>query len=162
MKAKLSPMNARVKHERVDLGKEAIEKIIPHARRLSIIKLTRTGQILQRRAEYSNLHSKRPRSSRFAALQSTTSICPASNFASVSRNALSCHAGLGNASSSAATSPHNASMILIFSSDGSLRSSAMLMAENIAQALSPASDFPGLLIHPEGQPWHPHQRSAQR
>jgi hypothetical protein len=63
-------VNAGVKLQRVDIGKERVEKIIAEALSLPTIESPPAVQILERRRQDFNFHSARLRSSRFAASQS--------------------------------------------------------------------------------------------
>lgn len=129
MKAKMNMVNARVENQRIDLRKQAVEKIAANAFCPSVVEPTAGREILKRRPKNSDFYSNCFRNSFFASSQPKISTRPAAKSASVFRSSSSCHAGLANAASSDARSPHSASIIFNFSSDGSLWSSAMLMRE---------------------------------
>ena len=121
-------VDSSVEDKRIDLGKQTIEKIAANPLALTVVEFSSGGWILERRTKDPNVHSNRFRSSFFASSQSKISTRPATNSASVLRNSSACHAGLSKDSSSAARSLQSVSIIFSFSSRGSLRSSAMLIA----------------------------------
>jgi hypothetical protein len=71
-------VNAGVKLQRADIGKERVEKIITERSSLPGIKSPPAVQILERRRQDPDFHSARLRSSRFAASQSIGGSLPAS------------------------------------------------------------------------------------
>ena len=71
-------VNAGVELQRVDIGKETVEKIIAEAASLPGVEPPPAVQILERRRQDLDFHSARFRSSRFATSQSMGCSLPAS------------------------------------------------------------------------------------
>ncbi len=62
-------VNARVQYERVNLGEQAVVKVVPHALFLPVIKASTSGQILEGRTQDPDLHSVERRNCFLAASQ---------------------------------------------------------------------------------------------
>src|SRR5580698_9080254 len=89
-------MNARVKPERFDVGKQRFQKVGSNACFLPFVKLEPVGEIIPRRRQNEDAHLFRLRSCFFAVSQSMKDSLPCLTRATLSRRTSPCHSGDSN------------------------------------------------------------------
>ncbi len=109
-------MNAGVKKQRIYIRKQGINKVAAQTFALALVEFPALREVVHRRGQHSNSHSKRFRNSFFAVSQSTNCSVPDLTRSSVARSSSKCHGGDSSASSSRLRSSHSASNAMSFSS----------------------------------------------